>query len=205
MNLKFQINPSSPKSLHMKYDTLFFAAGDFVHPAIDEMQSPHLGESILCDGDVVFRFETEASSVGMPALQNELPHTRRKQQATLLLNQSDALGANLRRKSMRGESVQENMTGERFESAGNELEKSGFAAGIRAKNRHDFSRLGLKAEGFQRKERGLRRIGSVDVAGLFDAEAHIGIAARLIRRGIRGEGMGVRRGVLMRASCEASR
>ena len=80
-------------------DALFFAAGDFVHPAIGEMQRTHLRESVLGDGDVVFGFEAKAAAVGVTALQNKFPHARRKEQATFLLNQGDALGANLWRES----------------------------------------------------------------------------------------------------------
>ena len=39
------------------------------------------------------------------------------------------------------------------------FKQRGFTAGIRAKNRHDLSGLRLKAEGFQREQRSLRRVG----------------------------------------------
>ncbi len=93
------------------------------------------------------------------------------------------MGAGFHGERVRGETVQKNAAGERFERAGNQFEERGFAAGVGAENGDEFTGLGLKAEGFKGEERGLRWIGSVGVADLLDAEAHIGVRAR----GIAGE------------------
>ena len=73
--------------------------------------------------------------------------------------------------------------GKRFERAGNQFEKCGFAAGVGAEDGYEFTGFGLEAEGLEGEERGLRWIGCVGVTDLLDAEAHIGVCAR----GIAGE------------------
>src|ERR1700739_1442927 len=121
----------------------------------------------------------------MAALQNKLPDAGGKQQAAFLLNQRDPLGADPRWKRVRGESVQEDAAGKRFECAGNEFEQRGLAAGIGPENRDNFRRLSLEAECFESEEWSLRRIRSINIACLLDAQTHLGIAARLVSRGIR--------------------
>ena len=56
-----------------KDHTLFFAAGDLVHPAIGEMFGADLRQGVLRDGNVFVRFETQRFAVGMAALQDKLP------------------------------------------------------------------------------------------------------------------------------------
>jgi len=165
-------------------DALLFATGDFVHPAIGEMRGTHLREGVVGDGHVFFRDEAQTVAVSMTALQNKFPNARREQQTAFLLDEGDTLSANLRRKIVGGKSVEKDATRERLQRAGDQLQERGLAAGIGAKNRDEFPWLCLKAKGFQREERRLRRARGVDVACLFDAQADIGIAALLVGRGI---------------------
>src|SRR5689334_21765932 len=78
-------------------DTLLFAAGDLVHPAIAEIGRAHLGESIFGDDDVVLGFKTQRAAVRMAALKDEFPGASGEEQTALLLDDGDALRASARR------------------------------------------------------------------------------------------------------------
>jgi hypothetical protein len=72
---------------------------------------------------------------------------------------------------VRDETIQQNTAGKRREGAGDQLEESGFAAGVGTEDSDDFAGTGLETIGFEREERRLRWVGGVSVADLFDAEA----------------------------------
>src|ERR1044072_1968669 len=116
----------------------------------------------------------------MATLQDKFPGFRREEQLAFLLHHGDALAASARFELMGDETIEKDAAGKRLKSAGNNLEKSGFAAGVRSENRDDFTGLGLKAGGFESEDRRLLRIGRVGIADLFDAEARvIGVARRI--------------------------
>src|ERR1700675_3802259 len=79
---------------------------------------------------------------------------------------------------MRFETIEKNAAGERLERAGDEFEKSGFAAGVGAENGDEFAGLGLKAHRFQSEERRLGGIRRVGIADLLDAQTDVGGGAR---------------------------
>ena len=84
---------------------LFFAAGDLVHPAFDEMRCANLGKRVLGDVDVFLGFEVQAAVVGMPTLQDKFPRARWEEQAAFLLHECDALRPDFGGKRVRGEPV----------------------------------------------------------------------------------------------------
>ena len=159
---------------------LLFSAGDLIHPAVAEISGTDLGECIFRDYDIVFRFEAQGAPMGMTALQDEFPCTRGEKQGALLLDDGDALGASARRKRVSDESVEQNPSGQGRERAGDQLQQSGFAAGVWSEDGDDFAGLGLKACRFQREKRSLREIRGIGVTDLLDAQAYfVGRAAGL--------------------------
>jgi len=168
-------------------DALFFAAGDLIHPAVAEIFGADLGEGVLGDGDIFVRFEAQRFAVRMTTLQDEFPGLRREEQLAFLLDHGDALAASARLELMGDETVEKNAAGKRLDCAGNNLKKSGFAAGVGAENSNDFARFGLEAGGFECEDRRLLGIRRISVADLFDAEACvIGIACWLTGGAIAG-------------------
>src|SRR5208283_786023 len=83
---------------------------------------------------------------------------------------------------MRDETVEEDAAGKRLQRARNQLEQSGFPAGVRSEDGHDFAGLGVEAEGFKGEERRLGGVGRVGVTDLLDAEAYVRGGTRLFRR-----------------------
>src|SRR5215831_4515813 len=71
---------------------------------------------------------------------------------------------------MNDKAVEQNAAGKRAENSSDQLKQRGFAAGVRAENGHNFARARLKASGFEREERCLRRISRVSVADLLDGK-----------------------------------
>ena|SRR5215469_2947150 len=74
-------------------DALFFAAGDFVHPAITEMLSADLRQGLFSDGEVFVFFEPQRAAVGMSSLQDIVAGHNRKNERTFLLHERNALSA----------------------------------------------------------------------------------------------------------------
>ena len=122
----------------------------------------------------------------MAALQYKFPGLRREEQAAFLLDHGDALRADSRRERVGDETVEQDASGERFESAGDEFQQSRFAAGIGAEHGDDFAGTRLKAAGFQREERSLRGIRGIGVADLLDAQANFAGSARGVDGTLRG-------------------
>src|SRR5215469_13349087 len=110
----------------------------------------------------------------VPALKDKFPDTRGKEQAALLLDHGDALRASARAEGMDNRSVEKNAPGERGKGAGNQLEKSGFAAGVGAENRNDFAGPRLEARGLEGKKRSVRRIAGISIADLLDGQTNFG-------------------------------
>src|SRR5262249_40874925 len=118
----------------------------------------------------------------MAALQNKLPCARWKDQRTFLLHHGDTLRASARRERMRGKAIEHDAAGKRLQRPGDELEQSGFAAGVRAEKRDHLTGASLEAGGFKSEERCLRRMGRVRITDLLDAKAHLGRPARVASR-----------------------
>src|SRR2546427_12422181 len=112
--------------------------------------------------------------MGMAALQDEFPSARGEEQSALLLDDSDALRARARRKRMCDEAVEQNSSGQGRERARDQFQKSGFATGVWPEDGDDFAGSRLKACGFQREKRGLRRICGMCITDLLDVQAYFG-------------------------------
>src|SRR5580704_15440667 len=93
-----------------------------------------LGEGVFGDDDVIVGFEAQGAAVGVAALQDKLPSARGEEQRAFLLNHGDALGANSWSERVRGETVEKDAARERLQGASDELQESGFAAGVGAQD-----------------------------------------------------------------------
>jgi len=99
---------------------------------------------------------------------------------------------------MRDEAIQEDAARQRLQRARNQLEQSGFPAGVGSEDGHEFAGLGVEAQGFEGEERGLGGVRRVGVADLLDAEAHVRRGARLFR-GRQGIAKGAAHASLLRS------
>jgi hypothetical protein len=110
--------------------------------------------------------------MGMPALQNKFPSARGEEQRAFLLNNGDALRAGARRQGVRDEAIEQNPPGQGRQSAGDQVQQGGFAAGVRPEDGDDFTGPSLKTCRFQGEKRGLRRVCGVRVTDLLDTQAN---------------------------------
>src|SRR2546423_10590382 len=138
-----------------------------------------LRQGVARNGDIVVILEAQRASVGMPALQDELPDARGKQQRTFLLDHSDTLRAHSRSKGMCDEAVEQDAPRQRLQCAGDQFEQRGLATGVGPENGDNFSGTSLEAVGLEREKRSLRGIRGIGIADLFDAQANIGAGARV--------------------------
>ena len=105
-----------------KDNTLFFTAGNFVHPAVAEVRGIHLCQSIIGNENVVCGFKTKGTSVGVATLQDKFPGARRKQEWAFLLNEGNTLRTGLRGKRMGCKTVKKDAAGKGFKGTGDEFE-----------------------------------------------------------------------------------
>src|SRR5208337_2117156 len=99
---------------------------------------------------------------------------------------------------MGDKTIEEDAAGKRLQRARNQLEQSGFSAGVRSEDGHEFAGPGVEAEGFESEKRRLRGVGRIGVADLLDAEAHVRGGARLLR-GRQGRAKGAAHVSLLRS------
>src|SRR5580700_6423705 len=132
-------------------DALLLAAGDLIHQAVAEMFCADLCKSIARDEEIFFSLEPQSAAVGMSPLQNKLPGARGEKQRAFLLDHGDTLSAGSVRKRMSYEAIQKHAAGKRLENARDQLQQSGFAAGVWSHNRNDFAGTRLKACGLERE------------------------------------------------------
>jgi len=98
-------------------DALFFAARDFVHPAIAQMFRADLRQGIVGDDDVFFGGKTQTFSVRVASLQNVFAGARRKEQRAFLVHDGDALGARARVEPRGFETFELDASGKRLQRA----------------------------------------------------------------------------------------
>src|ERR1700722_7971677 len=178
-------------------DALFLAAGDLVHEAIAQMFRSDLREGVASDEDVFLGFEAQGAAVRMSPLENKFPGARGEEQGAFLLDHGDTLAAGSVGKRVRNEAVEQDAAGERLESSRDQVQESGFAAGVGPHNGDNFAGPRLEARCFQCEQRCLCRIGGGGGADLFDAQANIGVEIAGGTRRARG---GSRAGVAAHAS-----
>ena len=156
-----------------QHDSLFFSAGDFVHPAITQMLGAYLRQRLFGDGKILVFLEPERSAVGMTSLQDIITGKNGENEGTLLLHERDALGTGSRIEMAGLEAVKFHAAGKRNDGAGDQAEQRGFAAGVRTEDGHEFALARLKGGGFEREERRRLLARRIGIAGLFDVDAYV--------------------------------
>src|SRR5437868_854725 len=130
----------------------------------------NLGQRILRNHDVIIGFKTQRSAVRMAALHYKFPGLRWKKKLAFLLHHGDSLATSARLQIASDYAIQKDAARERLQRAGNNLQESGFPAGVWAENGYNLARFGLKAGSFQCENRRLLRIWRISITDLFDAQ-----------------------------------